>query len=99
MGVSLAKAQDGSSERWLELIFAPLLVTLGAGLALIWVDRTPNVVGSDAHSPSTPTLHEDQPIDGGTGSDAVEKTGVDQSPDSVVLQSADETSDEGKLDE
>ncbi len=69
-----------------KLILAPLLVALGAGLTLIWVNRTPSSQVSDSHTEGTAVQHDDQLIDGATTSEPSSAIDNGQSPDSAAPQ-------------
>ena len=75
----------------IKLLLVPLLVALGAGLTLWWVDRSPSSNGNDAETQGPPAQHGDQPADDGAGGVPLDGAANDQSLDTPAQDAASDT--------
>ena len=69
----------------LKLLLLPLFAALGAGLALLLVDRSPRV-GSDSETWEVPVQQADQPANSGQGSDPSDEAVIAEAPDASASQ-------------
>ena len=70
------------------LLLAPLLVALGAGLTLLWVDRSPLPSGNDSNTQETAAEHATHPSPDDLGSTPSENLVITQFPDVSASPSA-----------
>ena len=88
-----------------KLLLAPLFTAVGAGLALLWMDRPANPVGEDLDNSETAVQYEDQAADGAAGD---EPSGPDsnvqmpavpstQTGSDTLLESSDSADGEGSV--
>ena len=64
----------------LKLLLAPLFTAVGAGLALLWMDRPVNPDGEELDSPETAVRYEDRATEGAAGDDPAGPDDNDQVP-------------------
>ena len=75
----------------IKLLLIPLFVALGAGLALLWVDRFPTSSNVDSDLPGTPAQHEGQIPDRDLESEPLEDVGTGELPGIQAPVSAGDT--------
>ena len=70
----------------LKLLLLPLFAALGAGLALLWVDRSARWNGSDSAAPEVPAQQADQPARNGPGDEPSDEAVDHDVPDPPASQ-------------
>ena len=88
-----------------KLLLAPLFAAVGAGLALLWMDRLANPDGEDLDSSETAVQYEDQATEGAAGDEPSAPDSNDQMPavpstqtqSDTLLESTDSANGEGSV--
>ena len=71
-----------------QLLLLPLFAALGAGLTLLWLDRSPSSDGRDLHTRENPAEHGVQTSNGQSGNEPPAKAINHQSPDVTARQTS-----------